>query len=693
MGVDGQLAPSPSPLAKAGEFFPDYTDPSRREDDGVSADLIGEPIKAARDTAADGISTLPETDEPGPVSRESNKHEDDGGSPNHQGESGTAISTNLRKNGSPKENARSIVYAINKSTSQIKKPPHRKNASPLNWFPRKKTTSFLERKIKQLQALRTISRQELGGMDATLDETLGHSNPHYSKVEREKIAARAAASRVMEARKTAMVEASWCRILHAARINSKEAEQLLAKAERNVEEAFKAASSLGVVMYNKAGSPRRPWVVETSSSKNGGSTHTVTASFETAFEVDKEVAAAVKSALIRLASLPQFLSEDKDNVSGDLHQISQDLDECESQTDVASHTGAHSSELVNMMLERLRVLTGEELASLATIVATCGLNAILEVKDTKQRHATEGEKYNLLGGLESCLVKHVSRLEREVQEAKMNMKDNAKDTKGPTEKTNSNVVVPSLESILRKHSSRLEKEIEVAKKSEAHKRDGKIGVNERPDKENVDANKPRGEVDDNGLDKVLVKRVHRLEKDKIQSLASDRYSMTRRLPRKPQGSESSEVDSLDKVLVKHVSRLERDKVAFCASEEASRVKSSKNKCESNEKSLGEVLVKHLSRIEREKFEAAQQVQAETLSESKSRSPPATKESPGFETWHNKSYRALREERMREMQQAWGGLSLGNSVRPHLSRLERDKAAWSQAEEEARKRETIEARGL
>ncbi|XP_031478649.1 uncharacterized protein LOC116249626 [Nymphaea colorata] len=690
MAVDGQLSPAPAPLAKAGEFFLGYTDPSRREDVGVSQDLIGEPIKAARDTAADGISTLPETDEPGSVSTESNKHEDDGGSPNHQGESGTAISTNLRKNGSPKENARSIVYAINKSTSQIKKPPHRKNASPLNWFPRKKTTSFLERKIKQLQ--------ELGGMNATLDETLGHSNPHYSKVEKEKIAARAAASRVMEARKTAMVEASWYRILHAARINSKEAEQLLAKAERNVEEAFKAASSMGVVMYNKAGSPRRPWVVETSSSKNGGSTHTVTASFETAFEVDKEVAAAVKSALIRLASLPQFLSEDKDNVSGDLHQISQDLEECESQqSDVASaasHTGAHSRELVNMMLERLRVLTGEELASLATIVATCGLNAILEVKDNKQRHATEGEKYNLLGGLESCLVKHVSKLEREVQEAKMNMKDNAKDTKRPTEKTNSNVVVPSLESILRKHSSRLEKEIEVAKKSEAHKRDGKIGVNDRPDKENVDANRPREEeADDNGLDKVLVKRVHRLEKEKIQSLASDRYTMTRRLSRKPQ-AESSEVDSLDKVLVKHVSRLERDKVAFCASEEASRMKSSKSvKCESDEKSLGEVLVKHLSRIEREKFEAAQQVQAETLSESTSRSPPATKESPGFETWHNKSYRALREERMREMQQAWGGLSLGNSVRPHLSRLERDKAAWSQAEEEARKRETIEARGL
>ncbi|CAN6450731.1 unnamed protein product [Victoria cruziana] len=688
MAFDGQL--SPAAPAEACESALVSTDPCRCEGDGASAELTETRRTAATNTAVDGPSTPPETEERRSVSRESNVYENDGGSPNRQEEFGTAVSTNLRKSGSPKEHARSIVYAINRSISQIKKPPHRKNASPLNWFPRKKTTSYLERKIKQLQ--------ELGGMNSTLDETLGHSHPHYSKIEREKIAARAAASSVMEARKAAMVEASWCRILQAARINSKEAEQLLAKAESNVEEAFKAASAIGVVMYNKAGSPRRPCIVETSSRKDGGSTHTVTASFETAFEVDKEVAAAVKSAFIRLASLPEFLSEDKTDISRDiLHQISEDLDECDpQQSDVVSHTGAQSSELVNMMLQRLRVLKEEELASLATIVATCGLNAILEVKDNKQKHATEGEKYNLLGGLESCLVKHVSKLQREVQEAKKNMKDYDKDTKGTNGKTNSNEVVPSLESILKKHSSRLEKEIELAKKYEAQ---GNNGTDNRPEKENIDANRAQVAGDD-GLDKVLLKHVHRLEKEKIQSLASDRYSMRRRVSRKPQGSESSEVDSLDKVLVKHVSRLERDKVAFCASEEASRTKSSKGvKCESNEKGLGEVLVKHLSKIEREKSEAVQQVQAEALSESKSRSPPATKESEGSETWHNKSYRVLREERMRELQEAWGGLSLGNSVRPHLSRLERDKAAWSQAEEEARRldaasrSETMEARGL
>lgn len=53
-------------------------------------------------------------------------------------------------------------------------------------------------------------------MNSSLDETLGDSNPHYSRVLREKIAAKEAAQKAMEARKAAMVEASWCRILNAA---------------------------------------------------------------------------------------------------------------------------------------------------------------------------------------------------------------------------------------------------------------------------------------------------------------------------------------------------------------------------------------------------------------------------------------------------------------------------------------------
>lgn len=54
-------------------------------------------------------------------------------------------------------------------------------------------------------------------MNLSLDETLGNANPHYTRITREKIAAREAAQKAMEARKAALVEASWCRILGAAR--------------------------------------------------------------------------------------------------------------------------------------------------------------------------------------------------------------------------------------------------------------------------------------------------------------------------------------------------------------------------------------------------------------------------------------------------------------------------------------------
>ena len=71
---------------------------------------------------------------------------------------------------------------------------------------------------KTNKRLNTIClNQEFDGMNMTLDEALGDSNPHYSRVLREKIAAREAANKAVEARKAALVEASWCRILKAAR--------------------------------------------------------------------------------------------------------------------------------------------------------------------------------------------------------------------------------------------------------------------------------------------------------------------------------------------------------------------------------------------------------------------------------------------------------------------------------------------
>ncbi|KAG8097576.1 hypothetical protein GUJ93_ZPchr0013g35151 [Zizania palustris] len=41
----------------------------------------------------------------------------------------------------------------------------------------------------------------------------------------------------------------------------------------------------------------------------------------------------------------------------------------------------------------------------------------------------------------------------------------------------------------------------------------------------------------------------------------------------------------------------------------------------------------------------------------------------------------RRARQKELMDAWGGVGLGNSMKPHLSKIERDKVAWRKAEEE------------
>ena len=47
----------------------------------------------------------------------------------------------------------SLLKSVNKSTSQFKKSLIRRSGSSNDWFPRKKTESYLKRKIKRLQVL------------------------------------------------------------------------------------------------------------------------------------------------------------------------------------------------------------------------------------------------------------------------------------------------------------------------------------------------------------------------------------------------------------------------------------------------------------------------------------------------------------------------------------------------------------
>lgn len=518
-------------------------------------------------------------------------------------------------------------------------------------------------------------------------------------------------------------------------------------------------------MHDRPDYPRRPCDVETSSITEGGSTHTVAASFETAFEVDKEVAAAVKTAFIRLANCPN--SSNKEEFRNLLWKISQNPDthtsetnqeiselpsECESDTgsehesdlnaaafsssssDIANRemglrkwknrqlsikyvakSSKLSTGLIDMMLDRLKCLQEEELASLATIVATCGLNAVLEEESNKQHdfgttsrdippfgcgskrypnislmdiQIKKKQAETELPRLDKFLVKHVSRLEKEVQEAKNARKNHPAEGNGkpmersdeqfisgsglanPTAGTSSETVT-DLGSILVRHTSRFEKEIEEAKKSQRAFEEAerfrevqhlqqdvenqsskqsadviKLVEGEQVDKENLDINKPPSStkiaVQTGGMTTRLPPKKHmsRIERAKLEALEAF--------------SACNENNSLDKILVKSMHRLEREKMQALASGEDHAI--SRDQKRGTEipdlESLDKILVKHQSGLEKAKWAAASQQSAHDVKHSETR----------------------REARERELREAWGGLSLGNSIRPHLSRLERDKAS-------------------
>ncbi|KAI5661180.1 hypothetical protein M9H77_20503 [Catharanthus roseus] len=755
----------------------------------------------------------------------------------------------IGKNKGMKEARDSCLSSLNKCTSQIRKPPHRKT-SPLNWFPRIKVDSYLKRKIRLLQ--------EVDGMNSTLDETLGDSNPHYSKVLKEKMAVREAATKAMEARKAAMVEASWCKILHAAGIDCKDAEAKLLEAEKSAADAFEAATSIGVIMYDSADCPQKHYKIETSAAKGGGSTtHAVSASFETAFEVDKQVASAVKMAFTKLANCPSI---NKDEFKELLRKISQNPDSqeiseefFEFSSEYESDTGSEFEEdlsrlkqikfqkrqasekfnttsLVEMMLERLKGLHEDELASLATIVATCGLNAALAEGECRKKNDSDLTPHlesGSVGGqamkkvtetglpsLDKFLVKRLTRLEREVLEAKNARKNEPKDGNQPKleksshekpihvenessglgtilvkqasklekyiaeartkneiafgtnskkkldRKVHAESEMPSLDKFLVKHMSKLEKEVQEAKNrrnfytdedAEIPKTKKTTCVNDKSTeetsvhsdeapvgKENIDHNKTGdGELDvkkraqkgdtqnllqDNSRDhetecltgEAISKEPEALSQEdgKIKEMSSRSNSRYQRQNTGCGGNGTIRYESLDSILVKHVSKLEKEKMKH-ASEEVMMMKvkrkdTEKELAKDGEASLDQILVvKHKSRLEREKMAAAAQTsEGGQMRHSITRREAREKELQ--ETWgglslgnsiHAKKMAAAqpseggemrhsitrREAREKEMQEAWGGLSLGNSIRPHLSRLQRDKAAWLQAEEEERRR--------
>lgn len=645
-------------------------------------------------------------------------------------------------------------------------------------------------------------------------------------------------------------------------------------AEKAAVEAFEAASAMGVIMHDKPNSSRKQYRIETTGTHGGGSpTHTVTASFETAFDVDKEVAAAVKTAFSRLADCPSLskaeikdllrkISENPD--LRDKHEITEVSSECDTESDselgvlhkvdeeeeVAETSdlkmrqlkvkrrqsfGKFSREkLIDMMLERLQGLQEDQLSSLASIVATCGLSeALAEVgnqrlgnsssvvtrtrrdskfgsfndgkttsgnesqipsldkylvkhmtrlerevyeakslasKDVceKDRKVLQGVASDTVPDLGSILVKHSSKLEKEIEEAKKNagvnsgtyqtknssrnktpldpipdlesllvnkhvsklekevketirncgkMYENVKKPgKDNTEAASSVPEVPSLDSCMVKHVSKLEKEVQEAKKrNKEHLKarhlktveDSTCLVTEELGKENMDLNK-KGDGQEESLDKILVKPIHRLEREKTASEAV--YGNHRRIQQAAKNA--SDYESLDKILVKHVPKLEKEKknnevsMNQTLGEETKPILTRRQVRDKEMQEtwgglgLGESKNNNQKRPQSKKTEVSEHLIEETRPMILNRRQARDKEM--LEAWGglglgdtslyqtvNKHKRkpetekvetetpllTRRQARDREMQEAWGGLDLGNSIRPSLSKLEREKVSF------------------
>ncbi|PUZ38025.1 hypothetical protein GQ55_9G164100 [Panicum hallii var. hallii] len=800
----------------------------------------------------------------------------------------------------------SVLKSVNKSTVQFKKSRNRRSGSPINWTPRKKTESYMKRKIKHLQ--------ETDGMTASLHETLGNANPHYTRMAREKIAAREAARKATEARKAAMVEASWCRILRASRIQNKNAEEDREKAMLRATEAFEEARAMGVMMYDRPDCPHQQYEVESSSHTGGRSTHKVTASFQTAFQVDMEVSAAVKQAFVRLANSPDSakreefkellwkISQNPDLTEADLNSDDkQQLGDCSNEgtsssklnkeditgssapSDFNATTVQESIDVVSIMLERLKALHEDELASLAVIVATSGLNTALQsergkyhetdpvnnisagsLRSQSRRYSTAASLVDVQGpkkevaselpSLDKFLVKHLSKLEREVQEARetsrkaTSIKSVAHDAPNRFSSSNAKAAesTSDLGSILVKHVSKLEKEVLEAKKNnqsihlKGSYKDVKASdvqsANKEPefnrtqledenksdlkgscdskrsgedsnhiqdfsdyvqeDKENrslyshqlppsgamgrqggkrltrieaakLEALKSFCTVDGNtldvGLDKVFIKPIHRLEKEKrearegqtnvhkhpekhgqsttvseglddilvkhVSRLEREKIDYKKRNPlgegwtnvphdQRKNGNNAQPFESLDQVLVKHVSRLEREKMEYEKRNVLGGGTNMQNEkqrpCNSDiaADSLDQVLVKNISRLEKEKIEhekdggmillkksdaqctdGAAGSLADIFVKRPTKLEQAKLASAAEETPASGLNPVLERRRAREKEllDAWGGMGLGNSMKPHVSKIERAKAAWRIAENE--QKQTVAAREL
>ena len=211
------------------------------------------------------------------------------------------------------------------------------------------------------------------------------------------------------------------------------------------------AEKLGVILHNGPPADR-----ETVNQEGA-----VTASFDSAFEVDKDVAYAIKEVLQQLDDQSRDRNREHDyehdhvvisdllqshitntsqvphgainsenqckelttkgDGSSSVEQGCTATDEDEEEEEEGKEKRSSIRTIASMMLERIVNLSAEHQASLARIVATCGLSALLKDQSLEQEESMD---VNRVAGedviapasdLGSILVKHVSKLQHEIQ--------------------------------------------------------------------------------------------------------------------------------------------------------------------------------------------------------------------------------------------------------------------------------------
>jgi len=201
-----------------------------------------------------------------------------------------------------------------------------------------------------------------------------------------------------------------------------------------------------------------------------------------------------------------------------------------------------------------------------------------------------------------------------------------------------------------------------------------------------------------GLDDILVKHVSRLEREKIDY---EKRNPLTNLPhdQRKNGNNAQAFESLDQVLLKHVSRLERQKMDY---EKRNALGGGTNMQSDMQRpcnsaiaagSLDQVLVKRISRLEKEKIEHEKEgglilpkkshaqctdgapgslsdifVKRPTKLE-QAKLAAAAEETPPSGLNPVEERRRAREK---ELLDAWGGMGLGNSMKPRVSKIERAK---------------------